>query len=347
MKSSLSPIIPNVDRTQGPLFDNTNRLARFVYRFRGYHKLLRHARKYRVPYGDLARIQFPYLLPVARKPPSLTIEFTSHCNLKCPYCSSPNAKRERGYMSDETFASMVRNLRETRVSRVRVHGNGEPTIHKNFIPFVRELSKTVRFLSVLSNGQWTNKDLAYEIVAAGVPMIEVTVEAGGKEAYESSRVGGSWERLLENLEALQKAKQQLKANSVVNVRLMIRPSQRAQLSELMRFWQPHVDTILPQHVLKRVELEYEDNVYLPVQQKRDLLPKCKLPFVSLEIRWNGDIPLCGFSEFQTGPPGVLLGNINSESLLDAWNGDVIRQRREGLKARDVTRAPECEGCTAC
>jgi sulfatase maturation enzyme AslB (radical SAM superfamily) len=38
--------------------------------------------------------------------PCLTIELTSHCNLKCPYCANPSLKREYGEMS----ADMIERL---------------------------------------------------------------------------------------------------------------------------------------------------------------------------------------------------------------------------------------------
>src|SRR5262245_18741686 len=46
--------------------------------------------------SDLLRKQFPFLLPDPVVPPSVSVEFTNICNLRCPYCTSPLKLRPQG-----------------------------------------------------------------------------------------------------------------------------------------------------------------------------------------------------------------------------------------------------------
>ncbi len=83
--------------------NNANRIIRLIGKFGSYHKVLKHMRNEKVPFSDLLRIYFPYLLPSALKPPIITLEFTNVCNMRCVYCPSTTDLRKKGYMAKDTL----------------------------------------------------------------------------------------------------------------------------------------------------------------------------------------------------------------------------------------------------
>src|SRR5690242_19696298 len=126
------------EKSNTPLFDNTKRIARIGYRARYYRKVGMSAARH-IPMVTLLRSHFTFLLPEYSRPAHLTIELTNNCNLKCPYCTSPMNIRTKGYMSQETFALLVKQIMDFGIHRVRVVGNGEPTLHPKFPTIIREL----------------------------------------------------------------------------------------------------------------------------------------------------------------------------------------------------------------
>ena len=341
MKTLFSPFL-RVGRSA--LFDNFNRIARILYRRRAYAKMILHAGGRRVPLLDLIRTQFPFVLPDARVPPQVTVEFTNVCNLKCIYCTNPLGLRPRGFMSVETFSRLVRGIRECGVNRVRVIGNGEPTLHPDFTRFVSELARSTRYVSVLTNGQWRSEEVFYAMLNAPVDLIEISVDGMTEEDYEKSRIGGCFNKLLRNLRQLQGAKRELRASSLINIRLMLRPSQRAVEKQLITYWREYADAVMPQYVLKRPQLNYDEDVYIGFHLDAQTYPKCSLPFKDLGVNWNGEVPLCAGSATQIGPPGLILGTINHHSLRELWNSQIMRQYRAGHRDRQLEKIPICKGC---
>jgi len=68
------------------------------------------------------------------EPATVGIELTNVCQLRCPHCDAqhPEIRGKPGYMSAETFARLVEQLRELRVRNVRLIGGGEPLLHPRF-----------------------------------------------------------------------------------------------------------------------------------------------------------------------------------------------------------------------
>lgn len=322
-------------------FNNINRVARVLYRFKLYSKLLI-ASGAKVPLAGLIRKQFPFLLSDAAAPPALSVELTNYCNLGCPYCSSPLKLRPQGMMQPNTFSNLIRQVKECGTPWVALCGNGEPTLHPEFSNYVRQLAKTTKFLSVTTNWQRVDEEIICSVLQAPVDLLNISVDGGNKGEYEAMRIGGNFERLLHNLTALKKRKHTTHAPTLINIRLMLRPSQYEDEPRLLNFWRTYGDVVSKQYILN---LDSPSGPYGidPVDYKRG--GRCTLPFKILDVNWSGNVPLCTYSRRQTGnPDGLPLGNINQHSIQELWQGPIIKQYREGHRFRKEELIPICKGC---
>jgi len=319
-------------------FDNTNRLARVRYRLKLYGKQLIASRG-KVPFTELIRTQFPFVLSDAVAPPKLGVELTNYCNLACPYCSSPLKLRPQGLMEPTTFCNLVRQVKECGIPWISVCGNGEPTLHPKFPNYVRQLAAATKFLELTTNWQRVNQEIIYSVLQAPVNLMHVSVDGGNKEEYESMRIGGKLERLLQNLTLLKQLKKATHSLTLINIRVMLLPSQYGDEQRLLNFWRSYGDVVSKQYILNFDSGSYGyENSYKPGS-------RCTLPFKILDLNWNGNVPLCTYSRRQTGKPeGLSIGNINQNSLLEIWNSQTIRQYREGHRYRKEELIPICKGC---
>src|SRR5678815_2010075 len=320
-------------------FDNTNRLARVRYRLKLYGKQLIASRG-KVPFTELIRTQFPFVLSDAVAPPKLGVELTNYCNLACPYCSSPLRLRPQGLMEPTTFCNLVRQVKECGIPWISVCGNGEPTLHPKFPNYVRQLAAATKFLELTTNWQRVNQEIIYSVLKAPVNLMHVSVDGGNKEEYESMRIGGKLERLLQNLTLLNQVKEETNSSTLINIRIMLLPSQCADEQRLVNFWRGYGDVVSKQYVFNHDSLSYGYNslAYKPGA-------RCSLPFKILDVNWNGNVPLCTYSRMQTGKPdGLSIGNINEKSLLEVWHGQIIKQYREGHRYRKEELLPICRRC---
>ena len=324
---------------RGNGFDNTNRLARIAYRLNLYGRMLVAARG-RVPVTQLVRSQFPYLLPDAKTPPALSVELTNYCNLACPYCTSPLKRREQGMMLEETFANLVKQVKDSRIPRVGLVGNGESTLHPEFSSYLPRLKEATSFLTLTTNMQRVNHDILSATVKH-VDVVNISVDGGDKQGYEAMRIQGNFEKLLANLQDLNDLKERLRSETVINIRLMLRPSEKDREAELLEFWKARGDIVSRQYIVDFLE-NSDDGFTADYEPKA----RCTLPAKVLDVHWNGNVPLCSYSETQTGKPdGLVIGNINENTLSDIWQGELIRQYRMGHRQKNPELTLICAGCT--
>src|ERR1700678_3005327 len=75
------------------------------------------------------------------------IELTSRCNLRCVYCPSPNLKRPKVDMSEETFAKclgwLTYAVKVHKQEEVNLAGIGESTLHPRFLEYATRVRQAI------------------------------------------------------------------------------------------------------------------------------------------------------------------------------------------------------------
>ncbi len=296
----------------------------------------------RVRFVDLLRMEWPYVLPAGCVPPMLSVELTNICQLGCTYCTSPASPRSRGYMDSATWAPLRKRIAEEGVPRVRFVGNGEPTLHPHFAEMVREVANCKAVRSIVTNAERLN---AITIVAMleSMDTIHVSVEGQTRERYEGSRTpGSSFSRLLENLRALQRRKRELRKRVLIDIRVMLRPSEFARRQELLAFWRPYGDVVTPMAVLNLTGLDPDTFRCFP---EANAFPRCTLPARSLQVQWDGQVMICTTSNWSSGyPRNLSLGDIRNNSIAELWHHPLMRQYQTAHRHGDTTQMPLCQGC---
>ncbi|MCX6245174.1 MAG: radical SAM/SPASM domain-containing protein [Bacteroidetes bacterium] len=276
------------------------------------------------------------------------IEFTDACNLKCIYCNNPHFPFPRKMMDDETFNNLITQIKNSKIDRICI-GGGEATIHPRFNEYVTRLAKVSKILTIVTNGHWKGQEISYSLLSAPVDFIEFSVEAGTREDFEKTRVGSDYDLIIHNLTELNRVKRELKSTSHINLRLMVRPSQKGKTErESIRFWKQFGNTIMPQYVLKTEGVNNSSDVFLPKPMSTGEYPECSMPFRNIQIRSNGDVPICQVSGSSLNVEKKLIaGNINDNSINEIWQGSLFRQYRTGHRYRKTELLPTCKGCKGC
>jgi len=326
------------------LWDNTDQIKKIRYRLNAYLPIAFKAIKNGVSIKGLIYSRFPYYFGVLKRPACITLELTDACDLKCVYCNYPLFSNPRIFMSESVFSSLINRLDELKkIDRLIVSG-GEPTLHPQFTMMSEELSKRTRFLSIVTNAQWKKESIAKSLLN-NYNLIEISVDAGGEKMYEDSRKGASFQLLIRNLEMLNRLKRETKSKSHINLRFMIRPSNDKEKENEFSFWKNFCDTIMPQYVMKDFEMDYVDNVYQSKHIYTNSFPKCTLPFKNLQIRANGNIPLCQVTGSAISiEKKRIIGNVFNDSLFELWNGKELSAIRSSHKNRNSEGMEVCKDC---
>lgn len=134
------------------------------------------------------------------------------CNLRCPSCrlnvipndrlDSPEHKRKQE-MQDEiekSFGSTIKHIMLT--------GSGDPIYSKIYRDFLINFDKTkypaLEEIQIVTNGVLLNEKMWNSFNCKEfINIFDISFDAGCKETYENStRIGGDWDRLLENIRFL-------------------------------------------------------------------------------------------------------------------------------------------------
>ncbi len=92
-------------------------------------------------------------------------------------------------MEFDLFRKVVDEAAALGVTHVRVHNYGEPFLDKQLVEKVRYAkSKGIAEVGMISNGSLITEDVARGMIDAGLDAINISVDAAGKEVFESTRV---------------------------------------------------------------------------------------------------------------------------------------------------------------
>ncbi len=323
-------------------FDNSQQLKRIGYRAQAYLAITRHALRARVPLRSLISTRSPYRFADQPRPSSLSIEFTDACNLKCDYCTNPLFALPRAYMDDDVFESLLEQLDQFRIDRIRV-GGGEATLHPKFAAYSSALAGRTRFLSVVTNAQWPKASIAAPLVEP-YDLLEVSVDAGGAEHYEATRGGASFERLERNLAALLTERERVGSRALINIRLMVRPSSKQDERAEIDKWRSIADCVMPQYIIEQ-RGESGRDTYTPVQISTKAIPRCTLPFKDISVRSTGMVPVCQVNGSDLDETARhVLGDVRTDPLEELWSGSRMHEIRTAHRDRDPGPLNFCQGC---
>jgi MoaA/NifB/PqqE/SkfB family radical SAM enzyme len=325
-------------------------LPEMLFRFDAYLKLALQAMQRGLSLSDLIRARYPYFLADAEKPPVLLLELTNYCNLSCTYCPIEKDKRAKGFMSEETFGRVLSQLEDMRINRVHVRGWGEPTLHPDFCRFMPMLAKQVRLVDIVTNGQWKDPAIGRALVTAPVHRIDISIDVGGSDIYESARHRSSYARLERNIKDLRRFRETFGSKSKIIVRSMFRPSQTHLLREEMRLWGKYADAVMPSPLVKPAKTATgsgcQSDAYV-LTASEDEYPRCYFPFNEANVSWDGAIPLCDNLVLGREKEEFSLGNIGTHSLREIWRGPEMRRLRNGHRHQINSDRKMCKGCTTC
>jgi MoaA/NifB/PqqE/SkfB family radical SAM enzyme len=331
------------DSPQGACITD-NRFARAWTLKNFYKEQVKLLLKKGMSFTNILRYQIPLWLPVASLPPGVHIEFTNICNLACTYCNTHMNLRPKGFMTDETFERIVEEIQKNAIKRVYVVGNGESTLHPSFCSYIERLGKATNILSLTSNLQKVNKEIAESIVKS-VDLLNVSLDGVDSDTYERHRVNGKFNVLLNNLRLLQKLKKENNSKMIINARVMVHPSDEKSLKEIKSFWKQYSDIVSIQFV---VDISGNGGDVYSVKTLPDKYPTCSLLFKQLNILWNGNVPLCTYYYLQAdNPDDFILGNIKDIGIKELWTAPLIQHYRRAHIKRDHESMPLCAGCGGC
>ncbi len=285
-------------------------------------------------------------------PPAIfSFELTNLCPFKCIMCArTNNMTRAEGHMSFETFRKAVDefvelNPEHARTQDVWLHGFGESLVHPEFGKFMRyAIDKGVNAgLSI--NPLMLTKKVASDLLDAAPGHLYVALDGHDDESFEKIRgVPNAYHKSKRRLLKFLQEKQRRGVKTKITLSMIDFPNNRQSIEEVESYWnaQEGIDHFVAKPFVSwDGKAEDVNRLAGPDRKPRQTQGKvlCDFPWEKMTVSWDGDVVPCCFDYNKR----YALGNINTQTLLEIWNGERMHALRREMISNKVTN-PLCAGC---
>lgn len=264
-----------------------------------------------------------------RMPEIVQIESTNICNAKCVFCPRDDMHRRQGIMSIALFRKIVDECVELGITHVRMHNYGEAFIDKQLVEKVRYAKQRgIKEVGVISNGSLITDQVARGMIDAGLDAINISVDASGKEVFESTRLGLKYDKVIANIERLVRLRTESGKRRPKLILSFVRQNNSADEQAFIEHWRAIAD---------KVHVTDLHNWAGTLNTESDVNYPCYRPWLTFTVLWDGRVSLC-CADFDGK---IILGDLNSHSIADIWNAEPYRNaRRQHLESGgpDICRA---------
>lgn len=280
------------------------------------------------------------------------IDPTNRCNLMCEFCPTADkgllksVGRKGSRMEFALFEKVIEDLKAfpRPLKLLSLYKDGEPLMHPRF-PEMVALAKS----SGVAERVWTktnavalNPELNRKLVAAGLDMIHISVEAVSSEGYwKVAKARVDYEKFKANIKDFYDNR----GDCGMYIKIAdtsLTPEETAKFYEDFEPISTHcaVEKLMgwSNSGLKDFTLGTNPDTYdgLPLVDKK----VCAYPFYVMAVNSDASVSLCGNDwSYKTA-----VGDVSKQSLMEIWNGDALREFRlmhlEGRR-RDNEACGDC------
>ena len=299
---------------------------------------------------------------------ALTLEITTHCNLRCKMC--PSTQRPRQHMP---FADYRRLMADPFLSGwfvVTFLGVGESLLHPEFFEMVAEARRRHKTVVLFSNGTRFDPETVDKLVKSGILRVIVSIDSPNAETYRTIR-GTSLSGVVEGVKRLTSAIYRHRVRAEVVLTTVAMAENLKQLPDMVDLACEcgakglHVQHVEPSYVdvshnpawlrentiSRNLETQWtevcgslfrraqERKLFLKLKPlpKRPKARECMQPWQSMYIRVNGDVGRCCLEQV------ACIGNAFETPLTRLWNGAGMRELRSSLLGGNTVAM--CSDCT--
>jgi MoaA/NifB/PqqE/SkfB family radical SAM enzyme len=262
-------------------------------------------------------------------PEIVQIESTNICNAKCVFCPRDEMHRRQGIMTLDLFKKIVDECVALGITHVRMHNYGEAFIDKQLVEKVRYAKqKGIQEVGVISNGSLITDAVARGMIDAGLDAINISVDAAGKEVFESTRLGLKYDKVIANIERLVRIRTESGKRRPKLILSFVRQNNTADEQAFIEHWRAIAD---------KVHVTDLHNWAGTLNTESDVNYPCYRPWLTFTVLWDGRVSLC-CADFDGK---TILGDLNTSSIREIWNAGPYRDaRRQHLESGgpDICRA---------
>lgn len=341
--------------------------------FQKRREILRHAKN---PMTILRSMMIQASYRLGRKkvpalPLVLNVEPNNYCNFKCPHCQVTYWDKEKTNLTENLFERLMGQFPS--LVRVKLQGMGEPLLNKNLVPMVEMGEERGIGMNFNSNGSVMTEKVISRLLDLKRTTIKFSIDGATKEVFESMRVGGNFDKVIENIRNLLSQRKGA-ASPRIEVWAVVTQKNIDEVSEIVKLVKDmgvdviHIQSILnswgkddmdelnsPERVAeaklgsvlqdaRETAEEIGMNINIHSRKPYSEEKQCPWPWKSAYIASNGDVvPCCILADADT----VKMGNVFETDFKEIWNSEQYQELRQNLHENNIpSYCTDCYGHAA-
>jgi len=276
-------------------------------------------------------------------PKVVLIDTISYCNLRCSMCVHKEMTRKKGIMAWNLFTKIIDEIAKTdKEVRVWMVFFGEALLLKRKKPSIFDkitYAKKKGLLDVVlnSNANLLDESASRGIIESGLDAIYIGLDAFRKETYEKVRVGGDYEKVVQNTLRLIKLKKIMNSEKPeIFVQFVMMDVNEKEVEDFIRFWNRQGVV-----VKVRPKVSWSGSIDAPnLTLGNEARWPCHWAMQTMSITDTGKVVTCAVDL----DAKFVAGDVNYQSLKEVWNGRLKELRQYHLLGQFHALPENCRKC---
>ena len=289
-------------------------------------------------------------------PVAISFEPTTSCNLRCPECPSGlrSFSRPTGMLDPDFFKKIIDELHKELMYLV-FYFQGEPYLNPSFLELVKYATSKNIYTATSTNAHYLDDKNARKTIESGLDRLIISIDGTTQETYQSYRVGGKLDKVIEGAKNVVKWKRELKSSTphIIFQFLVVKPNEH-QIDDIQKLAN---DIGVDEVAFKTAQIyDYENgsdlipsiDKYSRYEQTKDgkytiknpLLNHCWKLWHSCVITWDGRVVPCCFDK----DAEYRMGDLNQNTFKTIWQNSTYSNFRSSV-LRSRNEIEMCKNCT--
>ncbi len=285
----------------------------------------------------------------AEFPSQVIIDTTELCNLACVHCAHPEFKKSDLYGGrtldpalNDKAVDEVRMAGKGICQYLRYTGEGEPLIHPSIFEMVgyavRHSGTTV---TITTNGTLNKGDRLEKLMATGIDIVDISIDAYSPEVYAKIRVGGDLHVTRENVLRLIRMSKVPDCKTKIVVSYIEQAENQHETADFEKYWTDHgADYVIVRRLHSNagalVDLADRLRIEGGVPQRRP----CLYPWERITLNPRGLLAFCPVDWVQ----GSVMADYRTATIAETWRSEEYTKLREAHLTNHFTDHPFCGQC---
>lgn len=278
------------------------------------------------------------------------IELTNHCLMKCVMCPRTYAMdRPQGFMRLDGFRKVIDELAQIPAyqrgeRQIWLHHFGESLMHPFFGKFIRYCTDSRVKAKLSLNPFVLTRERSEKLIAAEPELLYLSLDGHDDDSFAKIRgLPNAFNISKTNILDFLKLKYQYGSKIKVAISVIDLQLNEESIKRTRDFWMNQIgvdDFLIKPFVTWNGDIDEINNMQPGTIHKATKHIKCRVPWQSMTVTWDGDVVPCCFDYNKK----YVLGNIYNNTLCEIWNDKPINMLRNEFLSENITNAL-CANCS--